>query len=104
MNAGLANFDVRIIQGNPSDSTVRNFLKSRISQPQGFGDKKINFNLVEEDISPNLEESGKSLALDTRTGEYFSYDANLNPARRKLTDLDIMVIFSGSRAQLVYSP
>jgi hypothetical protein len=90
-------FDVRLIQGDWSRKEIINFLKARLNMRADIAMK-----LVEEDIGGAMS---KSIALDTRTGQTYSYDLRLNPKRRELTDLDIMMLISGrSGASLVYKP
>jgi hypothetical protein len=91
-------FDVRIVGGETNQSEqIIDFLKSRLNMR-----KDIKMRLIEEDTGGCM--NPRSIALDTRTGETFSYNPNLNPYMRKITELDIMKLRIESPAKLVYVP
>ena len=93
-------FDVRIVGGQTGQSEqIIDFLKSRSNIRED-----IRMKLTEEETGGYT--SNRSIALDTRTGEVFSYDPKLNPHRREITELDKMRITSGfkSTANLAYAP
>lgn len=93
-------FDVKIIGGQTGQSEqIIDFLKARLNMR-----KDIQMKLTEEETGGYT--NNRSIALDTRTGEVFSYDPKLNPHRREITDLDAMMLTTGfkSSARLAYAP
>ena len=95
-------FDVRIVGGQTdcvSSERIIDFLKARLNMG-----KDIRMRLIEEETGGYP--TNRSIALDTRTGEVFSYDPKLNLHRRKITRSDIMWLTAGyeSPARLAYAP
>ena len=90
-------FDVRIVTGwgYDSDARIIDQLRTRVN-----GGTFFSMRVVEEDT--DYEPQGKSIALDTRTGELFSYDAAKNPHTKDLTELERLRIVIPRKADMVY--
>jgi chemotaxis receptor (MCP) glutamine deamidase CheD len=73
-------FDVRIVGGrmNVSESLIKRIKGKLNIQP------KLRMNLVEEDTVGLESFIGRDIALDTKTGQTFSYDVNNNPNARDI--------------------
>ncbi|MBI2045673.1 hypothetical protein HYT23_06450 [Candidatus Pacearchaeota archaeon] len=92
-----AKFEVRLLQGDWPDRQTMEFLKARLNMRDD-----ISMKLVEEDVGGKMS---KSIALDTRTGQTYTYNPMKNPNRGKVSRLDVIRILSGrSSANLIYSP
>lgn len=70
-------FDVRIIGGWDKSDLIIDFLKSRLDK-----NSEIKMKLVEEDTGMSRL-LVRSVALDTRTGQIYSYFPKLNPLHEK---------------------
>ena len=91
-------FDVRLIQGDWPDKKIIDFIKARLNMRSD-----IPMKLVEEDVGVAM---CKSIALDTRTGQTYSYDPMQNPQTRDIPELEIMLTAAGVEyeARFTYKP
>lgn len=92
-------FEVRIIGGwDPLDSLI-NKLRARLS-----GGTLFNMEIVGEEIGDLGNGRGRNVALDTRTGELFSYDPKLNPNDEGPSELECMQMLLPLPTGMVYTP
>lgn len=91
-------FEVRLVGGwEGSLDKLIGELKTRVRYGTMF-----NMEIVEEDTG--YVGGGRSVALDTRTGELFSYDPMKNPDKKIPTELEMMRMLIPRPADLVYEP
>lgn len=91
-------FEVRLVGGWEGDSDK---LMSELETRVMFG-TSFNMQIVERDTG--YVEQGRSIALDTRSGELFSYDPLKKPGRRSLSEFDKLRMLIERPADLVYEP
>ncbi|MDP3639732.1 MAG: hypothetical protein Q8R53_00830 [Nanoarchaeota archaeon] len=94
---GPTRFEVRLVGGWEREDKLIQELKTRVRHGTMF-----NMEIVEEDTG--YVEEGRSVALDTRTGELFSYSPKNNPHTKIPDELEIMEMLIPCPADLVYSP
>ena len=102
-NGQKSTYDVRLIGGKKrgSESTI-SLLKSRLNVRDD-----IQMNLVEEDtLGYQAGDKGKTLALDSRTGETYHYDFRKNPNARQvsLEQFEFMNSLGVQPASVIYKP
>jgi len=91
-------FDVRLIGGWEGDvDKLIGELKTRVRHGTSF-----KMEIVEEDTGYVAD--GRSVALDTRTGELFSYNPKKNPNTKIPNELERMQMLIPRPADLVYEP
>lgn len=91
-------FEVRLVGGWKGDSDR---LISELETRVMFG-TSFNMQIAERDTG--YVENGRSIALDTRSGELFSYDPLKKQGRRSLSEFDKLRMLIKRPADLVYEP
>ncbi len=90
-------FDVRIVCNDSFSSEKEiDLLRNLVEHRNLHG-----MRMVEEDLEPSGEIS-KSIALDTRTGEVFSYNPLEDPDREPYAELDGLRMLAPGSARMVY--
>lgn len=90
-------FDVRLVGGWDNADKLIGELKTRVRHGTSF-----NMKILEEDTGYVAD--GRSVALDTRTGELFSYNPQKNPNTKIPNELEQMQMLIPRPADLVYEP
>ncbi len=90
-------FEVRLVGGWEKEDGLIRELKTRVRHGTSF-----NMKIVEEDTG--CVDDGRSVALDTRTGELFSYNPMNNPNTKMPDELEQMRMSIPRPADLVYNP
>lgn len=92
-------FEVRLAQGcNMDKGKLVDLIKERLKES-----KDITMKLLEEDLEGETADfKQKSIALDTRTGEVYSYNSDENPEARTMDLLDEVI--QHNRRMMGYTP
>lgn len=97
---GQGNYEVNIIGGE------NGFSEELVQSIRAEVNENDNMIIVQEDVlgHGHIYPNDRSIALDTRTGEIFTYDPGLNPNARQDHDLELILAADFMPAVLHYSP